>query len=600
MIKFPTTVSEYTDGKLWREGTDESIARRILVDLHKVEDRQELGLRRMYLAQFYCDIGEYPLATALARQFLLEDKFVDESVLLLKRICVEARDFESFARLVKLVDSLYKGRPPVKMFEGIDSGDVFSLFNEDHRTEYGEVVYNGGIADYYRDGKLVFSVADKNYEAFIKDSAARYFLSENDADNAIDILSDINLPKLKTSVRLFCEQTLVRAYCMSEKYDEAYEHCQAFIQNDMYMPEMTDIFAYMYRTNSARFQELKTFLENYKDYGNLQLGDMHSLSKDIDDEEFWNRISANNPIDECDVSEGRYLLQGILSFNSGDFESSEKYFRQATALYGRLGKSQYYRYYLRNFIKCPDSGEIGDDMPDKLYTARIDDIYDYNDKRLNATLKRCKSKNDFVKRLDENLLALNNMLLGMYVKSSDIVKITRNIYKTDYLPALDIIDRAAADGEYHILVRAVCLANMMMSGRIKRCIVDKNIYVNPMLKFERNGVKEPLLYGFAIYFAFSMLSGIDGADLKRDCALLKRVYDLSEGDFSKINPLAVFGVASAYFNDEELQYDKDVVKKRDVRNFIETLITDSRFFGDDGYILDDDLFDFLKMCLEII
>ncbi len=29
MIKFPTTISEYTDGKLWRQGVDESIARRI-------------------------------------------------------------------------------------------------------------------------------------------------------------------------------------------------------------------------------------------------------------------------------------------------------------------------------------------------------------------------------------------------------------------------------------------------------------------------------------------------------------------------------------------------------------------------------------------
>lgn len=86
MIKFPTTISEYTDGKLWRQGVDESIARRILVDLHKIEDKDELDLRKMYLAHFYCEIGDYRLASTLAKGFLLENKFVDDAVALIKKI----------------------------------------------------------------------------------------------------------------------------------------------------------------------------------------------------------------------------------------------------------------------------------------------------------------------------------------------------------------------------------------------------------------------------------------------------------------------------------------------------------------------------------
>ncbi|MDE7348115.1 MAG: hypothetical protein K2N53_00450, partial [Clostridia bacterium] len=128
MIKFPTTISEYTDGKLWREGVDESIARRILVDLHKIEDKQEIDLRKMYLAHFYCEIGDYRLATTLAKGFLLENKFVDDAVALIKRICIEDRDIETFARLVKLMDNLYHGKPPLSFFDDVDGDELLMAF----------------------------------------------------------------------------------------------------------------------------------------------------------------------------------------------------------------------------------------------------------------------------------------------------------------------------------------------------------------------------------------------------------------------------------------------------------------------------------------
>ncbi|MDE5654367.1 MAG: hypothetical protein K2I46_02030, partial [Clostridia bacterium] len=143
MIKFPTTISEYTDGKLWRNGIDESIARRILVDLYKVEGQKERDLRKMYLAHYYCQIGDYRLAMTLAKEFLLENKYVDDAIMLIKKICVKDRDIESFTKLVKLMDKIYRGNPPINFFEEIEDLDVISRFSEDTATAKGKGVYTG-------------------------------------------------------------------------------------------------------------------------------------------------------------------------------------------------------------------------------------------------------------------------------------------------------------------------------------------------------------------------------------------------------------------------------------------------------------------------
>ena len=253
MIKFPTTVMEYTDGKLWRQGVDESIARRILVDLHKIEDKSELDLRKMYLAHFYYRIGDYRLAMTLAKGFLLENKFVNDAISLIKKICVADRDIETFARLVKLIDEIYKGRPPLSFFDDVDCDELLIALQEDKYTDKGQVVYNAGVAEYYQNGELVFSVEDKNYEAFVKDSAARYYLAENQPESALELLSTIKLFKLKRDIRLFCHQTYVRAYCMLERYQDAYDYAVLLMDNDIYLPEMTDIIFYLYKSGCESF-----------------------------------------------------------------------------------------------------------------------------------------------------------------------------------------------------------------------------------------------------------------------------------------------------------------------------------------------------------
>lgn len=601
MIKFPTTVSEYTDGELWHKGVDESIARRIIVNLSKIEDEDELDLRKMYLAYFYCDIGEYGYAMTIAKQFLLENKLVDDAILLIKKICLADKDVDNFARLIKLTNRIYRDKPPLNLFDDSDDFDVFTAAYDDKETGKGRVVYDGNTASYYQYGNLIFSVKDKNYEAFIKDSAARYMLSENRPQEAIDLFSNMDLSKLKTSVRLFCHRTLMMAYCMQEEFDKAYDHCAVLMENDVYMPEMADIFTYLYNTDSPYFAEMKKFFLGYKHFGSLQLGDMHSLARDIDDEDFWKTIYKNNPIDPSDVSDETYVFKGILEFNMQEYGKARAYFNKANALYGNYGKARLYGYYLDCFQKKLKKNPIIDDMPYELYTARIDDVYDFIDKKLRSKLKKCLSREDFVKNADDNMLELDNMLSGLSTEIRDIVDVVYRVYSFGYLPARDLIDKVAVDDEYNFIIRSVCLAVFMLHSKSKKMLIGDCVYENPfvgMLKKDGGKDKVPFAYGIAIYFAFSLLTGISAKDFKEEYSFLKKIYLSVKGDFTTISPLAVFGTVIAFMCDEKVHYDKDAIKKREVKDFASAYVNGT-VLSDCVEKIDEDFAMFFKFCIAL-
>ncbi|MDE6276006.1 MAG: hypothetical protein K2M75_05645 [Clostridia bacterium] len=601
MIKFPTTISEYTDNQFWYRGIDESIARRILVDLRKIQDEKELDLRKMYLAHFYCKIGNYRLAMTLAKGFLLENKLVDDAVALIKKICMADRDVENFATLIKLIDRLYHGNPPLSFFNDADGLDALAVAYEDRDTGKGQIIYDANMANYYQDGNLIFSVEDKNYDAFVKDSAARYLLSEGQPEEAIDMLLKLNMSKLKTGVRLFCHQTLARAYCMLGKFDEAYGYVELLMQNDVYMPEMTDIFMSLYAAGSPHFNEMKEFFLNYKHFGNIQLGDMHSLAKDIDDEDFWEKIYDNNPIDPSDISEETYLFKGILAFNNHDYQLSDRLFKRSGALYGSFGKSMLYRYFLDCYLKKLKKGNKVDGMPSQLYTARVDDVYDFIDKKLFSKLKKCLSKEDFVKSAADNMLELDNMLSGVSTKVYDIAEIVNRVYGFNYLPARDLIKKVVVDDEYNVFIRAVCLAVYMMQCGKKKLILGKYIYENPFIRnFKIDEDRQPFAYGIAIYAALTMLGGADKEAIEDDCNILQKIYSTAAGNFSQISPLAVFGVIIAYFSEEKVQYDKDVVKRREVKEFAKVFVDGTMQANKSAKFDDEDIFDFYRLCLDVL
>lgn len=601
MIKFPTTISEYTDGKLWRNGIDESIARRILVDLYKLESQKERDLRKMYLAHYYYGIGDCRLAMTLAKEFLLENKYVDDAILLIKKICVKDRDLENFTRLIKLMEKIYRGKPPVNFFDEIEDVDVMTLFNDENLTGKGKVVYNGSIAQYYQKGKLIFSVEDKSCDAFFKDSVARYLLSENQPESAKELLSSVNLSKLKSNVRICCHQTLVIAHCMLEEYDNAYEYCELLMEKGAYIPEMADICQYLYKIDSPKLEIMKDFLMGYDKYDSVQLAYLHSLANDIDDENFWSVIYANNPIERNDVSEYAYILKGILAFNSRDYALADRLLKQATAIYGRFGKSWLIRYYVENFQAKYKKSLTTRNMPEELFAGRLDDMYNYIDKKFLSKLKKCQSREDFLKKVDENLLELDNMLSGVYAKICDVADIVNRVYKMNYIPAQDLINKVIVDRDYNIFIRAICLANYMMFSSKKKFAFGKEVYDNPFasaLNFQIGSEKEPFAYGIAIYLAGTVLQGIDNAELKKESKFLKKIYSKAKADYSNIAPLAVFGVLFAYFSDEDVHYDKDAVKKREVRDFINTYFDEGGFFSEDESQLDDDVFDFMRFCFE--
>ena len=603
MIKFPTTISEYTDGKLWRKGIDESIARRILVDLHKLEDQKELNLRKMYLAHYYYQIGDYRLATTLAKGLLLENKYVDDVILLIKKICIQEKDLEGFTRLIKLADKIYRGKPQINLFDEIESFDVTALFNDDKETAKGRVIYNGTTAEYYRGGELVFSVEDKNCEAFFKDSLARHLLLENRAEEAIELLSGVKLSKLKNEIRLCCHQTLVIAYCMLEEYDDAYEYVVLLMENGIYMQEMSDILFHLYKTESEHFEELKQFYLNYDKFNSAQLADVHSLAKDIGDEEFWNTVFANNPISPSDISEETLILKGVLAFNNKDYDLADRTFKQATAIYSHFGKSRLFRYYVESYAAKRSKNHTTHNMPEELYTGSLDDMYTFIDKKLLSKLKKCQSREDFLKNADDNMLEVDNMLSGVYAKISDVADIVNRVYKMNYIPARGLINRVIVNNEYDVCVRSICLANFMMYSNQNKFAFDKDIYDNPFarsLNIQIDGAKEPLAYGIAIYLATAIFQGIDNEDIRKECEFLKTIYSRAKGDYSDVAPFAVFGVLFAYLSDDDVHYVKDAIKKREVKVFAETILDDAALGeGEEKGDIADAIEDFLTLCAKL-
>ncbi|MDE5755564.1 MAG: hypothetical protein K2I23_00505, partial [Clostridia bacterium] len=359
-----------------------------------------------------------------------------------------------------------------------------------------------------------------------------------------------------------------------------------------------------YKNGSSHFDKMKDFLLNYKHFGSIQLGDMHSLAKDIDDEDFWLNIFKNNPIDPSDVSEETYIFKGILAFNERNYETASKHFNKATAIYGRFGKACLFKYFLDCYLKKLKKNQLADNKPCELFTARIDEIYSYIDKKLLSKLKKCISKEDFVKNLDDNLLELDNMLSGVSAKASDIVDIVKRVYKMRFTPACELIKKVIVDNEYNVFIRAVCLANFMMYSNQKKFIIGRCVYENPFAgasKFDIDGERQNFSYGVAIYLALSILEGLDNRELKKECDILERIYTKAAGDYSHVTPLSVFGVLISFFSDEKVHYDKDIVRKREVKAFAQAYVIEEDFFADDLCVCaDDDVFDFYRYCLDIL
>ena len=102
MIKFPTTLKEYTHGKMWHSGVETSIAQRIIAGYDRVEDEGERNDRKMYIAHYFSKIGNYPAAIEIVSQMLMEGVYVDESIELLRQLSILDEDIESFQQVLRI------------------------------------------------------------------------------------------------------------------------------------------------------------------------------------------------------------------------------------------------------------------------------------------------------------------------------------------------------------------------------------------------------------------------------------------------------------------------------------------------------------------
>ncbi len=51
------------------------------------------------------------------------------------------QDVENFTRLIKLMEKIYRGKPPVNFFDEIEDVDVMTLFNDENLTGKGHPLY---------------------------------------------------------------------------------------------------------------------------------------------------------------------------------------------------------------------------------------------------------------------------------------------------------------------------------------------------------------------------------------------------------------------------------------------------------------------------
>lgn len=568
MIKFPATLSEYTNGKLWKNGVKESIARRILVSFDTLKDKKERNLRKMYLANFYYEKGAYNISMLLVKQLLLEGLFVDEAILLMRDLCVKMDDYNEYIGFLKILSDCNKGCFPSWMLKGVPLINSILGLCDVVFTNKGEVVIADDKVEYYKDGKFVYSVVNNDFDAFTKNSAVEYLLCDGKIDEALVLLDQARLDLLSKDVRFLCLRTYIIIYCHTDRFEEAYERCKPFIKDNQFEPEMYDVYFGLVSCNSPNAKELREFFINYKGYNGLELCDMYSISIDMKDEEFWNKIYANNPLDPNDFSEGTLLLKGILSFNEGDYNASEINFCKYIDLYGYFGSGHFYKYYLKKYVKYLKKPLKTYVMPDKISTANIKEVHDFINKKALSRLKKISDSDDFYKDIEDNLTALDNVLSSKGVKLTRVAKIVRNLYKTGCPAVTDLVDRAIVNDECDIFVRVICLANFFMYSNRKECYLHTGKAKNYMTKIRIDEKRENFAYGMALTYAIMAMDGEDNIKFKNICKTYTVLYNAFDFDFSDIDPFAVFGVLYTYvngFDDVEIE----VVKKRGVSELID-------------------------------
>jgi len=582
IIKFPNTINEYTNGKLWREGTQESVARRILFTLDEVEDYDEFTQRRMYLAHFYYDIGQYDFSILILKELLLECQYYKEAILLLEKNYIKLQDVqgitEAFSLMKTLVGDVYE------FLENLDNADVTLVSTDAFNS--GKIKYDGRYTEYYKDGRLAYKFIDNDYKAFLLEQSAKVFLKEEKLHKALSMLDKIRKRHLKLTSILSYEQLYVKIYLQMKDYDSAYDHCSEFVQNGLFIPEIGDVLCGLKDIGSEQnYGKLRQFLIDRKNYTVSQLEDIYDVACRTEDWKLWDEIFSASKFSADDRSEERYILEGMDLLNRRDVNGAETAWRKANAIYGQYSHAKFYLYYLEN---CFDKSAVADG--NKMFLMENNaTVCEKIDAKLYDNLKKCKTKEQFCADLNNNLIALDNMLAGASLPLNEIIETTNNIYRMGYAPARSIVNRVVVDDRNDVVVRILCLANYLVCNNKRMYVFGEDLQVNKLTAYKIKDEFYQIKYGVAIFAAFLMLTvphdnpeGERQEDIdEKFWEFVNKLRKILKSDYSKVKPYAVYVTLWAIINEDKLIVRDEIpLEEDDLILLLNAFEDDAR----DGYL----------------
>ncbi len=527
MIKFPQTLREYTDGKLWKGERKESIAKRILYTLPDIDDAQELAQRKIYLAYFYFDKGEYFLSAKILRELLLDMDYVQDILRILERDYVQLRDTRGMSDTFSLLTKFDKDEEKrfIKFLQD-NNRDEDALQDGEEADDFVE--YSNGQVSYHKDGKLLYTLEDNDYRTFVANVKANGELNSGRAERSVEILDKIKRRHVKKHTILSVSVTYVRAYLELGDYDKAYEYCKECMAQNLYIEAMLDILlGARSKGKTEIYQTLKDFIAQKDDLSTDELMGLSALYRE-GEEELWHTVCKNNPFDKDDESEERYLLEGINYYNDYQPEKAQACWYKADALYGIFSRAKSYLCFLEKFGGRDKSGT-------SLSLERSSAMDDMLAVILAEKINNCKTKQDLKENIREIIIALEGILVNTMPSLEDTAQIMYGLYKINYAPLTAVLKGAIVNDDYFYIVRIIALGCFAALSGKKEFIFEGKVYKNPMTSLDKSAGREGVVFALSMYFAQCILR-----DGKSKTSFIKKFYTLLKRDYSHAPVLAVF------------------------------------------------------------
>lgn len=532
MIRFPSTVSEYTDGKLWRGKREESIAKRILFSLDAIDDHDELVNRKLYLAYFYFDKGMYYLSAKILRELLLDMENIQDVLRLLERSYVQLRDTQGMSTTFSLLTKFDKEEE--KRFVDFLKANNEDVEEVDADGDDTYVEYVNGQVKFFKDGQLLYRLEDNDYRTFFANIKANGELSRGQAKRTIDILDSVPRRHVKTHTLLSISVTYARAYLELGDYQNAFKYCKNCIEQDLYFESMLHIMLGAKQKGEKEiYDTIRAFLMTKKDLSTDDMVGLSSLIKE-GETELWDVLCQNNPFDGKDVSEQRFLLEGINHYNKGENDEAEKAWHKADSLYGIFSRAKSYLYFLEKYGGKEKSGET-------LSLDRSSVIDDMIEVTLLEKLKSCNTKEDVRKNVKDIVLVLEEILTNSLPVLQDLADIMYKLYSINYEPVTSMIKGAVVNEEYFYIVRILALACFLALSDKQQFIYEGKVFKNAIQKLPVQEGKEPVRYALGMYFVQNVMR--EGKSKEK---FVKKFYSLLRRDYKDAPSLAIFWLLLKY------------------------------------------------------